>query len=1013
MKFTDIFIRRPVLASVVSLLILVLGLSALFKLPVRQYPQITSTTVTVTTTYPGANASLVQGFITTPLSQAIGSADGIDYLTSTTTAGISSITAYIRLNFDPNAALTNISAAVNSVLNRLPPGINLPQIKESTGDTFPVMFLGFSSTTMTTGQISAYLNNVIMPKIYSVGGISQLQLWGGQTYAMRIWLNPQRMALLGITTADVQTALRNNNVPSTAGQLQGTYDLINLQTTTQLHNVAQFDELVVKSKNGSLIRIKDIGKAQLGLESYTTAAVLNSTPAVFLTVRLSPEANPLTVIDNIPNLLPSLKKNFPAGLDVNITYDATTYIQAAIHEVLLTIFEAVMIVIVVIFLSLGSLRAIFIPVVTIPLSLIGVCFLMYFMGFSINLLTLLAMVLAIGLVVDDAIVVLENIYRHIEEGLDPFKAAIHGARQIAGPIIVMTLTLAAVFAPIAFIGGITGALFIEFVFTLALSVIISGIVSLTLSPMLTSKFINETVLHQPLTHYIDNIFTKLQNAYKVILHHVLNYRTAFLMVAAMVLISCYFMFAFTAKELAPQEDEGVLKVAGTGPVTATLDYLEKYGKQLSAIFNTFPEKRDSYVVYGFPSLNIALGGIMLTAWGDRDTTEMQLKSVLQQKVSAIPGLQAQVIENPPLPGTPFGPPVNFELTTSGSYEQLYAAAQELLTKAQQSGLFQVVMSSLRFDNPEVTITIDRSKAADMGVDMNTIASAMSTLIGGGLVNYFTADNYAFEVIPQAYQNYRYRLQDIDNIRIPTESGQLIPLSSIIQMQYVTQPSELDQFQQLNSATLSAVVRPGVTLGTALTYLANTASSSLPDNISYDYGGASRQYMQEGQTLMYAFALAIIIIFLLLSAQFESFRDPLVILIAVPMSIFGALLPLFLGAGTINIYSQIGLITLIGLITKHGILMVDFANKLQINENLSIREAIEEAAAIRLRPILMTTAAMVFAVVPLILVTGAGAVGRNNIGIVVGCGMFIGTLFTLFMVPTFYILISKPKKAMLE
>lgn len=1007
MSFTDIFIRRPILSTVVSLLILILGIASYFVLPLSQYPAVSSTTITITTTYPGASANLVKGFITTPLSQAIGSADGIDYMTSTTTSGLSVITAYIRLNYDPGNALTNVTSEVNSVVNQLPPDATLPQIKEESGDTFPIMFLGFSSDSMTPEQISAYLTNVVMPKVYSVGGISQLQLWGGKDYAMRIWLNTDRMSTLGITPDDVKNALTSNSLISAPGQLQGKYDLLNLETNTTLHTADQFNELVVKTINGRLIRIKDIGKAELGSADYTTGAELNGKPVVFLTVQLTPSANPLNMVNDIRALLPSITKALPSGLKMDLTYDATIYVRAAIKEVMLTIFEAIVIVICVIFLFLGSFRAVIIPIISIPLSLFGVFFLMNLMGFSINLLTLLAMVLAVGLVVDDAIVVLENIYRHIEEGMESFEAALVGAREIAIPVMVMVMTLVAVFAPVGFIGGVTGSLFLEFAFTVAATVIISGVIALTFSPMLTSKMINRSVLQQPLAHKIDQLFSWFQNKYKNVLHHALNYRGAILCIAVIILISCFFMFMMIPTELAPQEDEGMLKVAANAPVSATLDYLKNSGQQLNNILNHIPEKQSTYLVYGFPAQNVILGGANLQPWDERSKTEMQLAPVLQQQVNAIPGLQSKVFEMPPLPGTPFGPPVNFVLKSTADYGSLYTAAQGLINTAQKSGLFLAVIGSLQFNNPQINITIDRSKAADLGITMATVGNALSTVIGDGFVNYFTAQDYAYKVIPQAIQTDRYNLENINNIRIPTSKGNLIPLSSIIKMDYETEPSELDQFQQLNSITIQGVLAPGVTLGQALTYLQQTAEATLPSDMTYDYGGASRQYIQEGQTIMYAFALAIIIVILLLAARFESFRDPFIILIAVPMSIFGALLPLFFGAGTLNIYTEIGLITLIGLISKHGILMVDFANALQ-DQGLSVREAIEKSASIRLRPILMTTAAIVFGVTPLMIATGAGAIGRNDIGIVVGFGMLIGTCFTLFMVPTLYSFISKPR-----
>src|SRR3990167_9128480 len=1007
MKFTDIFIERPVLSSVISLLIFILGIASYLGLPLSQFPKITSTTITVTTAYPGASADLVKSFITTPLSSAIGSAEGIDYLTSTSTSGLSAITAYIDLNYDPNAALTNISAAVNSVLNQLPAGIILPSIKKQTGDTFPVMFIAFSSETMASTQISAYLTNVVMPKLYSVSGISQLQLWGGQTFAMRIWLDPTRMADLGVTPQDVQTALQNNNVLSAAGQLQGKYDLLNIQPSTDIRNVADFNNMVIKQVSNRIIRIHDVGDAELGAQTYTTAATYNGKLATFLTVRVSPTANPLTVVDGVRALLPSIQKDYPPGLKSSVAYDATIYVRTAIKDVIKTVFEAIVIVIAVVFLFLGSPRAIIIPIIAIPLSIVGVFFLMLMMGFTINLLTLLAIVLAVGLVVDDAIVVMENIHRLIEAGMPPFKAAIIGSRQIAAPVILMTLTLTAVFTPIGFMGGVTGSLFKEFAFTLAASVIISGIVALTFSPMLTSKIITPNLLQKPFAHAIDKIFSRLQKNYLHMLHQSLEFRSVILVIGGLTLISCYFLFKLTPTELAPQEDQGTLKVAGTAPINASLDYLEKFGVQIDKILQNMPETAATYVVYGFPSSNVVLGGAILKPWDERNKTEMELKGPLQQQVNKVAGLQSQVFQNPSLPGTPFGPPVNFVLLSTGSYEMLYSLAQTIIQQAEGSGLFLALMTPLRFNNPQIAVDIDRSKAAALGISMQTISTALATLFGGNFVNFFNQQGYSYQVIPQVkLVDFTNKLEDVANIQVSTSSGKLVPLGSIVKMSYTTQPSQLDQFQQQNSATLQGVLAPAVTLGQATDYLSALADNVLPKGVSYDFGGASRQYVEESSTLMYAFALAIIIIFLMLAARSESFRDPLIVMITVPMSIFGALIPLFLGAGTINIYTQVGLITLVGLITKHGILMVEFANKLQDEKGLSKREAIEQAAAIRLRPILMTTAAMVFGVVPLMIATGAGAVSRNNLGIVIVFGMTIGTFFTLFMVPTLYIYINK-------
>lgn len=1009
MKLTKGLIERPVLSTCISLLIFVIGLAAYFLLAVQQYPTVVSSAVIVTTAYPGATAATIQALITRPLSQAIGSADGVDYMTSSTVAGQSTITAFIRLNYPPAAALTNISTEVNSVLYLMPSGSITPILNEESANAFPLMFINFSSDSMNARQISAYINNVVMPDMYSVPGISQLSLWGGQTYAMRIWLNPERMRALKVTPTMVYSALQNNNVQAAPGQLEGTEAYININAYTGTHTPEQFDNLVVSNSGDQLIRIKDIGYAALGNQAVNSGATFNGKNSVFLTIQATPEANPLTVINGVYQLLPSIKNALPNDLQATIAYDATTFIRDSIKEVMITIFEAIAIVVAVIFLFLGNLRSVLIPVVTIPLSLIGVGFLMLAFGYSINLLTLLAMVLAIGLVVDDAIVVLENIYRHLEEGKSPIQAAILGVKEIAVPIIVMTLTLAAVYAPIAFIGGVTGSLFTEFAFTLAFAVIISGVIALSFSPMLCSKLLTEKTLHLPFVKTIDKLFDKLKQVYQTRLDASLNYRYFTLCFAVVILISCYFLYSMTPTELAPQEDQGFLGVSTLAPPTANLAYLQKSGSQAEKIIAGFPETAANYVVYGFPQINAFSAGMVLKPTDQRDKSQMQLVPLLQAKVAAIPGVQAKVFQRPILPGTPFGPAVNFVLTSTESYQSLYNTMMKIQNAAQKSGLFSFIVGDLTFNNPQLNIDINRPKAATMGINMQTVSSALDLLTGGGLVNYFQWHGYSFQVIPQAMQEYRSNRDNIANFTIQTANGQQAPLSTIVSFSTSVEPAELNQFQQLNSATLVGNPAPSVTLGTALAYLTSITQQLAPKDVSINYGAASRQFIQEGQSIMVAFGVAIIIIFLLLAGKFESFRDPWIIMITVPMSIFGALIPLFLGLGTINIYTQIGLVTLIGLITKHGILMVDFANQLQINENLAPRAAIVKAASIRLRPILMTTAAMVFGVVPLIFAVGAGNVSRHDLGYVIGSGMSIGTCFTLFVVPAMYLFLSKPKK----
>lgn len=1011
MSFTDIFIKRPVLASVVSLLIFVAGLGSIFKLPLREYPKMTTTTITVTTSYPGANASTVQGFVTTPLEKSIASADGIDYLEASSTLQTSTITAHIKLNYDPNAALTDITGKVNAVMSQLPKGALSPSIEKDTGQGFPNLILSFSSKEMSPEQVTAYVNNVFSPQAYSVQGISQILIWGKKNYAMRIWLNTNRMARLGITPGEVQSALLNNNVQAAPGRLNSKYLYINLKLATDLHTAQEFDNLVVKNDNGHLIRIRDIGKAELGAESYDYSVGYQGHPAIFAGINTATGANPLTVINNLIKLLPSIRAKLPPGLKMQVVVNNTTYISASIEEVIQTIIEAIIIVILVIFAFLGSVRSVLVPVVTIPLSIVGVCFVMFCMGYSLNLLTLLAFVLAIGLVVDDAIVVLENIYRHLEEGKTAFQAAIHGAREIRNPVIVMTTTLVAVFAPIGFMGGITGALFTEFAWTLAFTVIISGIVALTFSPMMCSKLINQQVIHAPLVQKVDRTFEKVKNFYARRLHGALNVRAVVLFIAILVLTSCYFFFTGSKSELAPTEDQGFIGVSGTAPSAANLDYLESYNGPLDKILSSFKAAKSTFTVDGvFPNSYSIFGGIKLKNWDKRSETQMALTPQVQKAVSQLAGLQMFAFQFPSLPGIAFGAPIEFILKSTRSQTALYPLMQEFVQKAQASGLFLMISGSLRFDKPQLDVAIDRAKAAALGVQMNDIATALNVMTGNNLVNYFTSDGYSFEVIPQVYRKFRSEKKNLELIQLQTASGKLVPLSTFVKFTTTVQPTSLNQFDQLNSVSIDAMPMPGVSIGQAYNYLTMLSTAMLPKDVSYDTAGSLRQYVQEGDALIFIFFFAIIIIYLVLAAQFESFRDPLIILIAVPMSVCGALVPIYLGASTLNIYTEIGLVTLIGLISKHGILMVEFANQLQIKEDLNPREAIEKSAATRLRPILMTTFSMVFGVVPLLVASGAGAVSRFDIGLVIATGMTVGTCFTLFVVPTMYTYLAKDHRA---
>jgi len=1002
MNFTDIFIKRPVLSTVVSLLILLFGLKSVLNIQIRQFPNMNNTVITVMTAYPGADAKLIAGFITTPLESAVASAEGIDYMTSSSTQGVSTITLNIKLNFDPQVAFTDVMSKVQQTLNQLPPESQQPVIIKKSDTSTDLLYISLDSNDMNAQQITDYALRVVQPQLQTIDGVAQAEILGGATYSMRIFLNPIKMAALQVSPAEVFTVLASNNFLTAAGSTKGEYVALNITAKTDLNNVEGFSNLIVRSNKNSIIRLKDISEVKLGSQDYDTSVTFDSKKAVFIGIMPTPTANPLTVINDVRKSFPAIQKQFPPSLTGTIVYDATDFIRASIKEVISTIIEAAIIVIVVIFLFLGSLRAVSIPIVTIPLSLIGVCTFMLFLGYSINLLTLLAFVLAIGLVVDDAIVVVENIHRHIEEGQTPFDAAINGAREIATPIIAMTITLAAVYAPIGFMNGLTGVLFKEFAFTLASAVIISGIIALTLSPMMCSKILSHDLSSLSFVKFLDDIFNKLKARYKTLLHSVLDTRGVMLVFAAVVLLMLPYLYNHTAKETAPEEDQGFFFVVGSAPQSATINYIEAYTKSLDKIYRSFPAAAHFFTI----NSKQPISGLVLKPWDKREENQFSMKQPLQNKLDQISGLKMFSLIPPPLPGGGGGTPVQFVIQTTNDFQSLLDISNKLTDKARNSGLFIYIDNSLKFNQPEITLEINRSKASDLGLNMQDIGSSLTSSLSGGYVNFFNLEGRSYKVIPQLDRRFRVNPSQLGQIYVRTASESMVPLSTVVEPVQKVVPNAISHFQQLNSATIQGVMMPGVTLGQAISFLEKEASNVLPKGFSYDYGGQSRQFIQEGNALVVAFFLAILVIFLVLAAQYESFRDPLIILISVPMSICGALIPLNLGLASINIYTQVGLITLIGLISKHGILIVSFANQLQREKNLNKREAVEEAAAIRLRPILMTTAAMVFGVVPLLIASGAGAVSRYDIGLVISMGLLIGTCFTLLIVPTMYTYIAK-------
>jgi multidrug efflux pump len=1007
MAFTDIFIRRPVLASVVSLLILVLGLRALESLPILQYPRTQNAVVTVTTVYYGADPDVIAGFITTPLENAIAQANGIDYMTSNSESGVSTITVNLRLNYEPDKALTEISTKISSVLNQLPPGSQQPILSVTIGQTIDAMYIGFGSDVLAPNQVTDYLVRAVQPKLQSVPGVQTAELLGAKNFALRAWLDPNKLAAFGLTASDVAAALTNNDYISGLGTTKGQMVQVNLTASTSLHSAEQFRELVLKTTNNAVVRLKDVANVSLGFDDYDSQVGFDGQRAVYIGIQVAPGANLLEVIQGVRKVFPEIVAQFPAGLTGTIVYDSTAFVNSAINEVVRTLIEAVLIVTLVVFVFLGSPRSVLIPIIAIPLSLIGTFTLMLAFGFSINLLTLLALVLAIGLVVDDAIIVVENVNRHLEEGMAPIPAAVAAARELAGPIVAMTVVLVAVYVPIGFQGGLTGALFTEFAFTLVGAVTVSAIVALTLSPMMSSRFLklhnqDRSGFEARVVDFIDRRFASVHRRYERWLHGSLNYLPVTSVFALIVLGSIYFLYDSATSELAPQEDQGVIIAIGSAAPNATLQQRLMYDQQVFDIFKKIPET-DHVFQLDVPGQNIA--GMVLKPWDQRTRTSNVLQPQVQKSLSGVAGLQAVAFQPPPLPGSN-GLPIQFVVNTTRSYGELNTVAQQFLQEALKSGLFIFLNTDLKIDQPQSSVDIDRDKATLLGLKMSDVGGALSAMLGGGYVNYFSLVGRSYKVIPQVQQIYRLNTDQLMNYYIRTGSGASVPLSTIAKISTSTVPESLNHFQQINSATIQGVAAPGVALGTAIDYLRAQAARTLPQGFTVDYGGLSRQYIQESSGFVGTFGFALIIIFLALAALFESFRDPLIILVSVPMSIAGALIFVSVGIGgaSLNIYTDVGLVTLMGLISKHGILIVEFANELQ-RQGKSKREAIESAAGIRLRPILMTTAAMVLGVVPLLLASGAGAISRFDMGLVIASGLAIGTLFTLFVVPAVYVLLA--------
>ncbi len=1005
MKFTDLFIRRPVVATVVNLIILLAGFQALRSLNVRQYPRSDIAVVSVKTRYIGANADLVRGYITTPLERMIASADGIDYIESQSAQGLSIITVHLKLNYDNNAALTQIQAKTAQVRNDLPPEAESPIIEIQTNDNlFASMYLSFYSDDMEPNQVTDYLTRVVQPRLTAVSGVQRADILGARTFAMRIWLKSDRMAALNISPSEVRKALSANNYLSAVGMTKGSMSSINLVANTDLRNSEEFKQLVIRNQNGVNVRLEDIADVVLGAEDSDTDVRFSGQKATFMGLWVLPTANSLDVIKATRAEIPEIERQLPEGMHVRVAYDSTSYIQDALKEVLRTLVETLAIVVVVIFLFLGTLRSVLIPLVAIPISLVGAAFLMLSFGFTLNLLTLLAIVLSVGLVVDDAIVVVENVERHLQHGLKPMDAALRGARELFGPIIAMTITLAAVYAPIGIQGGLTGTLFREFAFTLAGAVVVSGVVALTLSPMMSSKLLRAGDSHRGFAGWINRRFDRVRSIYIGLLKSTLNMRPVILTLATIVILLLVPFYLFSQRELAPKEDQGVVLGIVLAAPNSTIDQTTRYTEKVNELFQSIPE---TVATFQITQAFSGFSGLITKPWSERKRSTQAIAAEIFGRAAGIPGVQVIATTPEPLPGgSQF--PLEFVIASTAEPKEVLEFANQLVAKARQSGLFMFADTDLKYDQPQAEILLDRDKVAALGLSLQQIGSDVSTMLGGNYVNRFSIQGRSYKVIPQLKRLERLNPDQLKDFYVSGPNGKLLQMSTFATLSQSAQPRTLNRFQQLNAAKIQGAILPHVSLDQALKMLETAAAEILPKGFKIDYAGEGRQLRLEGNRFNSTLILSSILIFLVLAAQFESFRDPFIILIgSVPLALSGALLFSFLGFTSLNIYSQVGLITLVGLVSKNGILIVEFANHLQ-DSGMSKIQAVIEAAGTRLRPILMTSVATVAGHFPLVFAKGSGAGSRNSIGIVLVSGMIIGTLFTLFVLPSIYVLIARTR-----
>lgn len=1014
MKFTDIFIRRPVLAVSISLLMIILGLQAISKLAVREYPKMTTTVITVSTAYPGADANLIQAFVTSKLEESIAQADNIDYMSSTSAPSSSTITIKMKLNTDPAGALADVLAKVNAVKSALPNGIEDPSVSSSSGGS-GIMYISFRSKKLDSSQVTDYINRVVKPQFFTIEGVAEVQVFGAAEYALRIWLDPQKMAAQNLSAPAVMSALSANNVQTAAGNDNGYYVSYRNKVETTTKSVEQLSNLIISSNGDDLVRLRDIATVELNKESDNSRATANGAESVVLAINPTSTANPLTVAEKIRPLYESIKTQLPDSMESDILYDRTIAINSSIHEVIKTIGEATLIVLVVILMFIGSFRAILIPILAIPISLIGVLMLLQSFNFSINLMTLLALILAIGLVVDDAIVVLENVDRHIKEGETPFRAAIIGTREIAVPVISMTIALIAVYSPMALMGGITGTLFKEFALTLAGAVLISGIVALTLSPMMSSKLLKSNAQPTWLEQKVEHTLGKVNRIYEYMLDLVMLNRKSMLAFAVVIFSTLPFLFNSLSSELTPNEDKGAFIAIGNAPSSVNVDYIQNAMQPYMKNVMETPEVSFGMSIAGSPNSNGSLNIITLKDWKERTRKQSVVMNELNAKAKSIPEVSVSAFNFPEIDTGEQGPPVSIVLKTAQDYKSLANTAEKFLNAMKASGKFIYSNLNLTYDTAQMTISVDKEKAGTYGITMQQISNTLGSFLSGATVTRVDVDGRAYKVISQVKRDDRLSPESFKNYYLTASNGQSVPLSSVISMKLETQPTSLPRFSQLNSAEIRAVPMPGTSSGDAIAWLQQQANDNLPQGYTYDFKSEARQLVQEGNALTTTFILAVVIIFLVLAIQFESIRDPMVIMISVPLAVSGALVSLnllsFFGiAGTtLNIYSKVGLITLVGLITKHGILMCEVAKEEQLNYGKTRIEAITHAAKVRLRPILMTTAAMVAGLIPLLYATGAGAVSRFSMGIVIVAGLSIGTIFTLFVLPVVYSYVATEHK----